>query len=1155
MKKLHYFFSLLLLSMVGLGAQAASWLQGDVLTEIVAGKQILVSYAGETNFLCGDKQSSVVTNDCIYMLEETGQTVDGLPTYRLKQVATGLYLKDQELEGGADSSDNPPHGQAYQEPYVVYTNDATLAYTFTLMAPVADSENPRESVATGKGPGGPVENAWVLCCSNLKDGMHYYLGSIGVPFISPYTDTNQWVFYAVEEAAGKDILVQELSILFPNGFDSALYPIGTNPGEFSKDAFDKVESLYKACEELLAKPGNPSVEECEALVAQLKTAKAELLKTAVPVTAGYYWIMGSLNADKGVYDAGGSIKWQGGFAIATEADLEKAGYIWEVKETADGKFTISNYATGAYAGTHKSNSTVIPTIAQPTETYTFQYSEGCPQGGYFDIINTTRGKNVSWNTDPQGNIVFWGTGQGDNSYFKVIPVADAVIDGMGGLVEQGRLNTQLEAIYSTAKLAYSKGRKYVTTDVENELVECGDYDVPGLIFDAAQMSSNAPDAEAPEMSALVDNDFTTYFHSAWRGDTPDAPHHLQIDLDAEYKALVFKMSQRLGQLNNANPTKFALYATNDPEGEWAHEGDYVIDWKYTNTIDGTEYLNFTGVAAAEMSKPYRYVRFAVTETTTNGKHNGYPFFYLSKFDAYAAEYDPASSSYEQVDAAVRAEFEKQLAAAAEELAAGKATEATIKALQAAYDKFIALFPDPARVVALLEEAQVWVENAPVGEAVGEFPLDAKAAFDTAVEEVSAAVSENMSLEEINKSVEKLNQARAALDAALILPAVNTTFVLRTMTNLESAAENVKSMFYAASNAEGANVKWGGHTVADGKDEDTVTPATNPNYLWFIESVEGATVTLRNVGTGLYMSAQDKLNNVVTLSVNPTKLQLRSALVAGGFNIVVGEDLYANLGGYNNMVAYNEAQFADNSSIAFEEASISDDGTTYRPVYRGYQAFCFPYDLVNNYDGTTGEAFRVMGEKDGKLYLSYILDDVIEAGTPFIYCVPDYNESLFESPTEPIDEIFQFVNGSEIPTYSFDAKTENGLVGSITGLSTGQNNIGVFQLITGINYKYELVVKTTLSEENKWNVAANSAYLNGTHPTDFVVEGEEGKDYVTIDLKSPITSIENAPVVSRENVDVYTISGVRVRANVKAADAKAGLPAGLYVIGGQKVLVK
>ena len=100
-----------------------------------------------------------------------------------------------------------------------------------------------------------------------------------------------------------------------------------------------------------------------------------------------------------------------------------------------------------------------------------------------------------------------------------------------------------------------------------------------------------------------------------------------------------------------------------------------------------------------------------------------------------------------------------------------------------------------------------------------------------------------------------------------------------------------------------------------------------------------------------------------------------------------------------------------------------------------------------------------------------------------------------------------------------------------------------------------MVKTTISAEKMWTVGPNSAYLNGQHDKEIEVEGEEGKDYVTIDLKGDITAIQNAPVAARSNVDVYTVSGVRVRANVKSSDAKAGLPAGLYIIGGKKVLVK
>ncbi len=56
--------------------------------------------------------------------------------------------------------------------------------------------------------------------------------------------------------------------------------------------------------------------------------------------------------------------------------------------------------------------------------------------------------------------------------------------------------------------------------------------------------------------------------------------------------------------------------------------------------------------------------------------------------------------------------------------------------------------------------------------------------------------------------------------------------------------------------------------------------------------------------------------------------------------------------------------------------------------------------------------------------------------------------------------------------------------------------------------------------------------------------------------SPPTALENVTVTFDENelVDVYTIMGVRLRAKVVRKDATNGLPAGLYLVGRQKVMV-
>ena len=62
---------------------------------------------------------------------------------------------------------------------------------------------------------------------------------------------------------------------------------------------------------------------------------------------------------------------------------------------------------------------------------------------------------------------------------------------------------------------------------------------------------------------------------------------------------------------------------------------------------------------------------------------------------------------------------------------------------------------------------------------------------------------------------------------------------------------------------------------------------------------------------------------------------------------------------------------------------------------------------------------------------------------------------------------------------------------------------------------------------------------------------------TIDLgKIDLTDINNATVVVLPSVvNVYSINGQLVRKNVKTLNATKGLPAGIYVVGGQKMIVK
>ena len=66
----------------------------------------------------------------------------------------------------------------------------------------------------------------------------------------------------------------------------------------------------------------------------------------------------------------------------------------------------------------------------------------------------------------------------------------------------------------------------------------------GLITDASQLSSNAVEPQEGSLAALIDNDFTTFFHSSWSQENlMDELHFLQIDLNDAYKQIALKYSK------------------------------------------------------------------------------------------------------------------------------------------------------------------------------------------------------------------------------------------------------------------------------------------------------------------------------------------------------------------------------------------------------------------------------------------------------------------------------------------------------------------------------------------------------------------------------------------------------------------------------------
>ncbi len=100
----------------------------------------------------------------------------------------------------------------------------------------------------------------------------------------------------------------------------------------------------------------------------------------------------------------------------------------------------------------------------------------------------------------------------------------------------------------------------------------------------------------------------------------------------------------------------------------------------------------------------------------------------------------------------------------------------------------------------------------------------------------------------------------------------------------------------------------------------------------------------------------------------------------------------------------------------------------------------------------------------------------------------------------------------------------------------------------------VTARKTLVRDDYANINADKITLTTSKAfnKDWGMKLKEMKVYATAEN---LTAVETIEAPEAEVVDVYSISGVRVRTAVNAADALRDLPAGLYIAGGKKVVVK
>ena len=1205
MKRFYNLLSFFLLSLVGItNAVAQDYGQGKLLEtpEQIVGKDVLLYEPGTSSdhpagYLNGSaKWTNTISDACIYnFIKLEKQSEDGHPLYLLQQKSTKKYVKDPAKIEGSEG-----------ESYVEYTDKKEDAFEMTVLnfEEIVDGAESNPRTAANSNKQDLSVTGFVLCRNEFDideetgEQSPVYIAGQWEPSYFPYTDTNVFRIYEFVVLKGQEKLMSyvEAFVVDPNN-----YTTGTTPGTYKKELVDAANQAYNAANQAL-ESGNVTNEQADKLCADLKKAYNDLMDKGFNalVDGGYYFIRTTTNhwmtSEKKsgldfLWGAGGV--YEGDKAPAAgEVQVADAKYIWKL--TSAGKkdlYYVQNLYTGTYMSAETNAAFKVDKdcyILTEEKTPLFVAFDGAESkeanskklGFVFYQMKADSTKGRQFHSKFANSGVFeWNDIANPNNIYLFNDVAKADIDRIAAEVEQAKLNEKLNTIYGKAlvdysgSLAISGGTK--DADFSN-----------GLTKDSTNFFCTVLQSNEGKIAALADgkfgknNDVNSYFHTSWSGGsfTPslDRYHYVGVDLKKEISGgIMVKIAKR--RTYNDYPMEFAFFGSNDPKAvvdsaEWTLLGCGKVDWSIGMPLKAgvdpdcekdTVIPNAIGVAGTTFEGSYRYIKCAAiaTQYNINDPRGNRGYFCLSEMTVYSpATIDPNGGLIQQVSEPVRKEIAAALEAAKKEVAAGKATQPTIDRLQKAYDAFMKELPNPQALLDAAKEAKTFANNVEsqgfVGEELAQYAPAGLEALKAAVKAANEYDANGKSAKEILAEVEKLNTAVATFKEGINLPEADKIYRLRGASRKawNKKLISYKAQCYAKNNGnantiyftypEGATneaiVTNDNGVIADNEVWETVTSALTDtlnsaltNYYWYVEKAEKGKIVLRNVGTGMYLSAQ---NGEVGQSVTPVEIPviLSKPLM---FVFDAGKDKQLNVNSNGQMVTWADPNDW-NAQFTFEAVPQIDYAQLAMPVANeAYQIVTLPV-TVDAYC-VQGTAYSLVGETDDKKFALAEITEPIPAGTPFILGRDVENaEQALENGAALFDYGMDAITNVSELQYSTKALDANGIQGTLCEVDT-----------VAAGYAYLRGSKVVATKNTV--IGVNSGYFNAKHE-----KGVAAGD-VNLELgKVVVDNITNADVVVLPSVvDVYSVDGVLVRKNVKAANATKGLPAGVYVVGKVKVLVK
>ena len=1209
----NYFLSLLLLMVAGVtSAMAQAYQEGDLLEteEAVTSQDVLLMSTGgyhANEYLCGQGYATTVSKDCVYRFEKVDGTADGYNLYVLKRVATGEYFADHTVGDEEDTSDSPFDGHMTK-----LTTDKAQAMKFTVVPGVENSDDPRAGAAGGNQDYSRV--GFVLATDHrAENGTNVqYLGHYTEPFYSIYNDTNYWLIFSVFQPTGKEKLLAYTTAYYgTDNADPALnYPAGTTAGYFKAELVNAAHAAWQEAYDILQVEGSYTLtdEETNVLCDKIENTMTALTAADArfPLTAGRYLI--NDNRDTKLYLNATTVSnkdaWAcSAYTVPEELDYSAANYLWDVEIAGQDSIYLKHLLTGLYVQSTMADNNHYALGKEPVAL-----KLSAPTAGNRATFWITPKGNERACTNPAGWMLSWTdvNDAGNHFTFTAVDVDDAKVAQWAAEAKQNKLNETLAGLYTAADGLYKEGTSYKAAEgftYTNDFTEEGKLVSPAEGEDDATKEanshwySNKKQGNEGTYEALVDNNPDTFFHSTW-GEGTFAPsitknHYLVATLDAPVSGdIMVKMAKRM--TGNDFPIQVAIYGTNEFDkananaAKWTFQGFSDISWTDSVEISGTGKTIPDGVGAAYMhlDGSYKYIKIAATKTVynfdPNDKNNTNGFLYnrgyfcLSEMNIWptsglvttlSPEYQEAMTAAPEVYAALGKEINK----AAAELAANKATQAQIDALNAAIEAFKNNLPVPSRVTDAYNAAKAFLDaantNNMIGTELAQYSQETADALQTTLAKYETF--DKIDLVSINAAVNDINAAFSAFKGSVRLPEAGKFYTIKSASTkvVAEADKNdqgyqgaiYNAIVYSTGNNKSNSLSDANSAVrftfanhssevtADGETSldammsslsDSISLKDDASYVWKAETAQDGKMVLRNLATGMYLTG---VNGKLYQSTEPTPI-LGEGVKPNVFRFNLGEDAkgvtqYMNTKGATGTVVPWKDPADENSYWQFNELA-DDDYTTESFAVKGvsegqFYACTFPVAVTPDGNAVLYTVLGVNEAKD-KLILAEVEDEV-PAGTPVILLA----DVLTNNGEGTVGNLTVGCEDLASAEFVFEPKVGDGLCGVLcepVEIAETCGHIANGKIVTGA-----------------YTVPCNGAYLANA-----AITAEKGDASIALakGVGDTLTGIDDAKVVVLPSVvNVYGINGQLIKKSVKAANATKNLPAGVYVIGGQKVLVK